>query len=128
MPDIEIVAAVIFAIALVHTFSTKFFERLANLHPRHAGLFHLLGEVEVVFGFWAIVLISVMAVTVSGSEAIKYAESRQYTEPQFVFVIMVVAASRPVVEIIQALIALSPGWRWFAPSWPRSGFVWPWCP
>lgn len=106
MPDIEIVAAVIFAIALVHTFSTKFFERLANHHPRHAGLFHLLGEVEVVFGFWAIVLISVMAVMVSGSEAIKYAESRQYTEPLFVFVIMVVAASRPVVEIIQALIAV----------------------
>lgn len=106
MPDIEIVAAVIFAIALVHTFSTKFFERLANHHPRHAGLFHLLGEVEVVFGFWAIVLISVMAVMVSGSVAIKYADSRQYTEPLFVFVIMVVAASRPVVAIIQALIAV----------------------
>lgn len=106
MPDIETVAAVIFGIALVHTFSTKFFERLANRHPRHAGLFHLMGEVEVVFGFWAIVLISVMAVMVSGSEAINYAESRQYTEPLFVFVIMVVAASRPVLEIIQALVAV----------------------
>lgn len=106
MPDIETVAAVIFGIALVHTFSTKFFERLANQHPRHAGLFHLMGEVEVVFGFWAIVLISVMAVMVSGSEAIKYAESRQYTEPLFVFVIMVVAASRPVLEFIQALVAV----------------------
>jgi len=109
MPDIEIVAAIIFGIALVHTFSTKFFERLANRHPHHAGLFHLMGEVEVVFGFWAIVLISVMAVMVSGSEAIKYAESRQYTEPLFVFVIMVVAASRPVVEVIQALIAVVAG-------------------
>jgi len=106
MPDIETVAAVVFAIALLHTFSTKLFERLANHHPRHAGLFHLLGEVEVVFGFWAIVLVSVMAVMVSGSEAIKYAESRQYTEPLFVFVIMVVAASRPVLEIIQTLVAL----------------------
>lgn len=105
MPDIETVAAVIFGIALVHTFSTKFFERLANHHPRHAGLFHLLGEVEVVFGFWAVVLITTMAFVAGGAQAIEYAESRQYTEPLFVFVIMVVAASRPVVELIQALVA-----------------------
>jgi Putative Na+/H+ antiporter len=104
MPNIEIVAAVLFALALVHTFSTKFFERLANQHPRHAGLFHLLGEVEVVFGFWAVVLIVVMAFVVGGTQAIEYAESRKYTEPLFVFVIMVVAASRPVVELIAALV------------------------
>ncbi len=105
MPNIEVVAAVLFALALVHTFSTKLFERLAHRHPRHAGLFHLLGEVEVVFGFWAVVLIAVMAFVVGGSQAIEYAESRQYTEPLFVFVIMVVAASRPVVEVIKALVA-----------------------
>ena len=105
MSNIEVVAAALFAFALVHTFSTKFFERLAHNHPRHAGLFHLLGEVEVVFGFWAVVLIATMAFLVGGSQAIEYAESRQYTEPLFVFVIMVVAASRPVVEVIQALVA-----------------------
>jgi hypothetical protein len=105
LPNIEIIAAVLFAFALVHTFSTKFFERLAHRHPRHAGLFHLLGEVEVVFGFWAVVLIAVMAFVAGGSQAIEYAESRQYTEPLFVFVIMVVAASRPVVEVIKALVA-----------------------
>ena len=33
--------------------------------------------------------------------AVEYAESRQYTEPLFVFVIMVVAASRPVLEVVQ---------------------------
>lgn len=105
MPNIEIIAAVIFALALLHTFSTKLFERLAHNHPRHAGLLHLLGEVEVVFGFWAVVLIAVMAFMAGGSQAIEYAESRHYTEPLFVFVIMVVAASRPVVEVIKALVA-----------------------
>ena len=105
MPNIDIIGAILFAFALVHTFSTKLFERLAHRHPRHAGLFHLLGEVEVVFGFWAVVLITVMAFVVGGSQAIEYAESRQYTEPLFVFVIMVVAASRPVVEVIKALVA-----------------------
>jgi Putative Na+/H+ antiporter len=105
LPDIEAVAAIIFAIALVHTFSTKFFEQLAKRHPHHAGLFHLLGEVEVVFGFWAIVLIALMAVMQSGAQAIQYASSRQFTEPLFVFVTMVIAATRPVVDTLAALVA-----------------------
>ena len=76
-----------FGIALAHTFGAKVFEALAHRHPRHAGLLHLLGEVEVVFGFWAFVLIAVMAVVAGGQTAINYAESRQYTEPLFVFVL-----------------------------------------
>jgi len=51
------VAAALFALALAHTFAAKQFERLSHRFPRHAGLFHLLGEVEVVFGFWAILLV-----------------------------------------------------------------------
>jgi hypothetical protein len=47
---IEVLGAVLFALAVLHTFSTKFFQRLAHLESRHAGLWHLLGEVEVVFG------------------------------------------------------------------------------
>eukprot|EP01035_Chromulina_nebulosa_P047478 gene47478-64364_t len=57
MSSIDLVAAVVFAIALLHTFSVKYFERLAHRSLRNAGLFHLLGEVEVVFGFWAFVQI-----------------------------------------------------------------------
>jgi hypothetical protein len=101
---IQIVGAALFAIALVHTFAAKFFEVLAHRHTRHAGLFHLLGEVEVVFGFWAFVLILVMALVSGGHEAVAYAESRQYTEPLFVFVVMVVAASRPVLEVVQRIL------------------------
>ncbi|MFM9914378.1 MAG: putative Na+/H+ antiporter [Rhizobacter sp.] len=104
MSTIDLISAVIFAIALVHTFSVKFFERLAHRSPRNAGLFHLLGEIEVVFGFWAFVLIGFMALVEGSQQAIVYAESRQYTEPLFVFVIMVVAASRPVLEAIKALV------------------------
>lgn len=106
MTTIQLIASIIFAIALVHTFAAKSFERLAHRHPRHAGLFHLLGEIEIVFGFWAFVLIIVMALVSGGSAALDYAESRQYTEPLFVFVIMVIAASRPVLESVKALIAL----------------------
>jgi len=98
------IAAAIFAIALLHTFAAKQFERLSHRYPRHAGLFHLLGEVEVVFGFWAIVLIVLMALVVGGSEALQYAETRNYTEPLFVFVVMVIAASRPVLRTVMSLV------------------------
>ncbi len=101
---IEWVAAVLFAVALIHTFSAKFFERLSLRYPEHAGLFHLLGEVEVVFGFWAIVLILCMAFWQGGAKAIAYAESRQYTEPLFVFVVMVVAASKPILNFVLASV------------------------
>ena len=98
------IAAAIFAIALLHTFAAKQFERLSHRYPRHAGLFHLLGEVEVVFGFWSIVLILSMALAVGGGSALKYAESRNYTEPLFVFVVMVIAASRPVLRTVMSLV------------------------
>ena len=97
-------AAIIFGLALAHTFSTKYFEALAKHLPSHAGLFHLLGEVEVVFGFWAFILIGLLAVFSSGNYAIDYAESRHYTEPLFVFVIMVVAASRPLLNVVRGLV------------------------
>ena len=104
MPSIEVIAAALFGVALVHIFSVKLFEQMAHRHPAHAGWLHLLGEVEVVFGFWAVVLIVAMAVVQDGKTAIAYAESRQYTEPLFVFVIMVVAASRPVLVTVAGLV------------------------
>lgn len=106
MTTIQLVGAVLFAIALIHTFSTKLFHSLAKRHPRHAGLFHLLGEVEVVFGFWAFVLVLAIALLAGGGAAVEYAESRQYTEPLFVFVVMVIAASRPVLDAVRDLLAL----------------------
>ena len=103
-PTIQWIAAALFAIALLHTFTAKQFERLSHRFPRHAGLFHLLGEVEVVFGFWAMVLIAVLALAAGGPQALAYAESRNYTEPLFVFVVMVMAASRPVLRTVVALV------------------------
>ena len=100
----DVVAAIIFALALTHTFAAKSFERLAHKHPKHAGLLHFFGEVEVVFGLWAVVLIVTMAFVIGGDEALMYAETRQYTEPLFVFVIMVVAASKPVLKTVEGIV------------------------
>lgn len=100
-PDaIQLIALAVFVVALVHTFAAKQLDRLSHRFPRHAGVFHLLGEVEVVFGFWAIVLVMAMALVRGGEQALSYAESRNYAEPLFVFVVMVVAASRPVLRTV----------------------------
>jgi hypothetical protein len=120
-PTIQTIAAILFALALVHTFAAKQFERLSHRYPRHAGLFHLLGEVEVVFGFWAIVLVLAMALVLGGGPALQYAESRNYTEPLFVFVVMVVAASRPilltVIAAVDRLARLAPVSTPLATAW-----------
>ncbi|MDR2837246.1 MAG: putative Na+/H+ antiporter [Azonexus sp.] len=102
----ELAAAVIFALAVAHTFATRLFARLAHLQPRHAGLWRLLAEVEVVFGFWAFVLIAVMFLLAGEEAAVGYLERQRFTEPMFVFVIMVIAASRPIVQMVIASVRL----------------------
>ena len=99
MTTIQMVGAGLFAVALVHTFSTKFFERMAHRRPDHAGIWHLLGEVEVVFGFWAMVLVVAMMATQGREAATAYLDSRNFTEPMFVFAIMVIAGSRAVLQM-----------------------------
>ena len=102
---VEVMAAVIFAIAVLHTFSASYFEHLAKAQPAHAGLWHLLGEVEAVFGFWAMVLLLLVAIQLGPTPSQEYLESRNFTEPAFVFVIMVMAASRPVIDFAGALLS-----------------------
>lgn len=105
MPNfIEVIATVLFTLAVIHTFSVPVFARLANRGGAHAGLWHLLSEVEVVFGVWASVLLVVMALSGGVTGAINYLDTRNFTEPAFVFVIMVVAASRPILELVGLIV------------------------
>jgi hypothetical protein len=101
---IDMAAAALFSVALVHTFSTRYFERLAHRRPDHAGVWHLLGEVEVVFGFWALVLVVAMMALQGQQSATEYLDSRDFTEPMFVFAIMVVAGSRAVLQLARGSV------------------------
>lgn len=58
---LQIIAVTIFALAIIHIFSVKYFEHLAHRSEKHSGLFHLLGEIEVVFGIWAMILVLFMS-------------------------------------------------------------------
>lgn len=103
---IELIGAALFAVAILHTFATKFFEHLAHTRPTHAGAWHLLGEVEVVFGFWALVLVVAMFVTDGAKVTTQYIDSRNFTEPMFVFAIMVIAGTRPILQTAMAGVRL----------------------
>lgn len=100
----QVIGTGIFAIAVAHTFLTKHFERLAHLQPAHAGAWHLLAEVEAVFGFWAMVFVVFLAAHSGTAAAIGYLEAQDFTEPLFVFVVMVIAASKPILQLAQALV------------------------
>ena len=101
---IQLIGAVLFGVALLHTFSTQYFEHLAHTHPKHAGIWHLLGEVEVVFGLWASVLMWCMFLILGQQSALEYINSRNFTEPMFVFVIMVMAGTRPILQLTDAAV------------------------
>ena len=114
---IEIVGTALFGIAVIHTFLVKKFENLAHKYPKGSigeNLFHFLGEVGAVFGIWAAIFIGFYSFIkgfaiydedhhVIGG-ALHYLESQNFTEPAFVFVIMCMAATKPVIFFAKKLI------------------------
>lgn len=105
--SIQVLATVLFALAVLHTFLVKKFEHIAHKYPKGsigAELFHFLGEVEAVFGMWAALFVSLIALMKGGHFAIEFLEAQNFTEPAFVFVIMAMAATRPVLKFAEQLI------------------------
>ena len=105
----EILATCLFTLAVLHTFSVKRFAHWAHIFPKGSiqeNLLHFLAETEVVFGLWAAALFAgIAALKGSVHEAVHYIEGLNFTEPKFVLVVMVVAATRPVVRLAEALIS-----------------------
>jgi hypothetical protein len=100
--QIEIIGTVFFAIAILHTFIAPKILKLSHRFPKGSaseGMLHLLGEIEIVFGLWATVFMIVFAMMRGLATAIAYQDSLEFTEPIFVFCIMVMAATKPVMEV-----------------------------
>jgi hypothetical protein len=104
----ELLATIFFAMAVIHTFCVKRFAHWAHQFPSGSvseNLLHFLAETEVVFGLWAALLfVGIAAVDRSVEHAADYIDGLNYTEAKFVFVIMVVAATRPIVTLAEKLI------------------------
>lgn len=129
----------IFVLAILHTFSAARFAALAHTVQRRederaraegrqtapsvlAELLHFLGEVEVVFGLWAIPLLIALVAYAGWHRATHYLnDTVNYTEPLFVIVIMALASTRPVIGLAEASLRRvaslgggTPGAWWFA--------------
>ena len=114
------IATVIFFLAVTHTFFASGFTamsrraqlrheaecRASGLPPSPglaAELLHFFGEVEVVFGLWALPLLLAIVGTNGWATATYYLNNRvTYTEPLFVVVIMALASTRPVVGLAES--------------------------
>lgn len=104
---LELAATIIFALAVLHTFVVSKFAEIAHHYPEGSmgeNFFHFMAEVEAVFGIWAVVYIGVV-IGVQGLHApVTYLESLNFTEPGFVFVIMAMAGTRPVIKLAEKII------------------------
>jgi hypothetical protein len=114
----NLVGTLIFLLAIIHTFlASKFMtlsHRLEHEHDikKEQGLvhknsvskgsrfMHFMGEVEVVFGLWAVALIIAVVFFFDWSTAVDYISYKvNYTEALFVVVIMTLASTRPILKI-----------------------------
>ena len=130
------VATGIFVLAILHTFAAARFTALAHriqhrrddrqrqlgLPPRPSVLaeaLHFFGEVEVVFGLWAIVLFVAIAGHFGWHTAADYFNGTvNYTEPLFVIVIMALASTRPIILLAEdALRVLARAGRGTPAAW-----------
>lgn len=104
----ELLATLLFLLAVLHTFSVKHFARWAHQFPKGSvaeNILHFLAETEVVFGLWASVLFVGVALSQgSVDKAVHYIEELNFTEAKFVLVVMVVAATRPIVALAEAIL------------------------
>jgi Putative Na+/H+ antiporter len=109
---VEVLALALFGAALIHTCAATSLHKLTHRYPGHAPLWHLLSEVEVVFGLWAVVLVVSLFVLTGRTHTIQYLDSLQFTEPLFVFATLLIASTRPVLEMagsaVRALARLLP--------------------
>ncbi len=119
----NLIATLIFFLAILHTFMTGRFMRIAhkwehehqkmiengqadrNSVHHGAELFHFLGEVEAVFGIWAIALVVAVIGFYDWKTTVYYLSHRvNFTEALFVVVIMTLAATRPILKLSEDLI------------------------
>ncbi len=127
----NLVTTVIFLLAIVHTFLTAKIRHWAHeAEAAHASrtansgqpgefdedgnpkevsfkgqLLHFLGEIEAVFGIWAVVLAAAIALRFGWDAVLGYiGNTVNFTEPLFVVVIMAIAATRPVLGLAESLL------------------------
>ncbi len=109
VPALQIAGTVCFALAVLHTFAAKPIAAFRHRFAEGSGLnnlFHYLGEVEVVFGFWAFLFLLLASGVVGLTPSVAYLDTVSYAEPVFVFCIMCIASTEPILAATRSIISL----------------------
>jgi hypothetical protein len=104
----NLMATICFFAALIHSLAAKSIEQLARrFHHRtvFAAFLHFAAEVEVIFGIWAAIYVGFLIVYQGFQPSVEWLDQRNFSEAIFVFVIMAMAATRPVMELAEKGIA-----------------------
>ena len=105
---IQWAATLLFGLAVIHTFLVKYFHQIARKYPEGSvkeNFFSLLGEIEIVFGLWSAVLLVIFAILEGPQAAITYLETRNFQESAFVFVILTLCSTQPILDLANALVS-----------------------
>lgn len=97
----ELVATICFGAAVFHTFCTKFFAIWAGKFREGSlaeNFLHYMAEVEVVFGLWSCLFLVYLGLRHNVDYAVAHLEKTNFTEAAFVFVIMTMAATKPIMS------------------------------
>lgn len=113
----NLVAFILFCCTLLHIFFAPTFTRLSHALKRRneeqgvvpadsfwVEILGFMGEVEVIFGLWVIPLMLAMTFMYDWKVAIDYLNGIHYAEPLFVFVIMVLASTQPIITLAEDLL------------------------
>jgi Na+/H+ antiporter NhaD/arsenite permease-like protein len=104
---IQWAATICLGLAVLHSFFVDRFQRLARKYTNGSffeNLCHFLGEVETAFGLWAAIFIALFVAIRGETEALKYIESCHFTEPVFVFVVMIICSTRPILWVARTAV------------------------
>jgi hypothetical protein len=127
----NLVASVIFLCAIIHTFLAPKFRHWAHeVEAEHAKrlrlseaaekdddgqpvevsfpgqVLHFFGEVEAVFGIWAVVLMLAMGLMKGWQTPVQYiGKTVNFTEAMFVVVIMALASTRPILGFAELCLS-----------------------
>jgi len=104
---IEKISTVFLGLAILHSFLAPVFAKIAKKFDQGTAseaFFHILSEVEVVFGFWAFLFLTTWVFIEGAQPVIQYQQSLQMTEPLFVFCIMILSSTRPIINLARLVL------------------------
>lgn len=102
--SLNFISTILFILAIAHSFLSKPILELAHTFPKYKKTLHLLSEIEIIFGLWSLIFLTISLGNIGFNSTLDFVSNLSFVEPLFVFVIMVIAASNPILNFITSLI------------------------